>query len=66
MAVDLDPQRLKLACQLGADDGLNARDLDVASEVLRMTRGRGADVAAEVVGNTRYLARLARARRRAP
>ena len=26
IAVDLDPQRLKLACQLGADEGLDARD----------------------------------------
>jgi L-iditol 2-dehydrogenase len=52
IAVDLDPQRLKLACELGADEGLNARDLDVVAEVMRITGDRGADVAAEVVGNS--------------
>jgi L-iditol 2-dehydrogenase len=52
IAVDIDPRRLELACRLGADQGLNATTVDAATEVLRITDGRGADVAAEVVGNT--------------
>jgi L-iditol 2-dehydrogenase len=51
IAVDIDPRRLELAWELGADEGLNAKQVDVAAEVLRITGGRGADVAAEVVGN---------------
>ncbi len=52
LAVDLDPQRLDLACRLGADEAIQAGTLDVASEVLRRTQGHGADVALEVVGQT--------------
>jgi L-iditol 2-dehydrogenase len=52
IAVDVAPHRLQLACELGADEGLNAGEVDAAAEVLRLTGGRGADVAAEVVGNS--------------
>ena len=50
LAVDLDPQRLALARQLGADEGLDPTAVDVAAEVQRRTAGRGADLAFEVVG----------------
>jgi len=50
LAVDLDPRRLDLACQLGAKEALRADVVDVPQEVLRRTEGRGADVAMEVVG----------------
>jgi L-iditol 2-dehydrogenase len=50
VGVDLDPARLDLACELGADVGLKPDAVDVAAEVLALTEGRGADVAFEVVG----------------
>lgn len=50
IAVDVDPDRLALACKLGADEGLRADQTDVAEEVRRRTAGRGADLAVEVVG----------------
>ena len=49
-AVDIDPRRLELAKQLGADDAFSPNDTDVATEVMQRTGGRGADVAMEAVG----------------
>lgn len=50
IAVDLDPGRLELARDLGADLGLNPETDEVQAEVLAGTSGRGADLAFEVVG----------------
>jgi len=50
IAVDLEPQKLKLALTLGADVGLKADECDVVEEVRSHTQGRGADVALEVIG----------------
>jgi L-iditol 2-dehydrogenase len=50
IGVDLDPARLALACELGADVGLKSDDVDVVARVLALTEQRGADVAFEVVG----------------
>lgn len=52
IAVDLDQRRLDKARQLGADATLKADAVDVPAEVRRLTGGRGADVAIEVVGAT--------------
>jgi L-iditol 2-dehydrogenase len=52
LAVDIDDFKLNLACELGAEEGLNSRQVDVAAEVAARTGGRGADVALEVVGAT--------------
>jgi L-iditol 2-dehydrogenase len=52
VAVDLEPQKLKLALALGADVSLNAGDCNVPEEVRNYTDGRGADVAIEAVGLT--------------
>lgn len=52
MAVDIDDSKLKMACELGADEGLNPRNCDVPAEVAARTGGRGADIAMEVVGAT--------------
>ena len=52
IAVDLNDKRLSVAKELGADHGLRADQVDVPSEVAKLTRGRGADVAMEVVGAT--------------
>lgn len=52
IAVDLEPTRLALARELGATDTVqsDAAQTDVAAEVARLTDGRGADLAFEVVG----------------
>lgn len=52
IAVDLEQNKLDLALELGADFGLLADQTDVPEEVRKMTNGRGADIAVEVVGNT--------------
>ena len=50
IAVDIEPEKLALARRLGADETIDASDADAAAEVLRLTGGRGADAAFEVVG----------------
>jgi L-iditol 2-dehydrogenase len=50
IAVDLEPQRLELARQLGADMGLNPAADEVVSMIKKMTGRRGADVAFDAVG----------------
>jgi L-iditol 2-dehydrogenase len=50
IAVDLDPSRLALAGELGADVVLNSATDDVEREVRARTSGRGAPLAFEVVG----------------
>lgn len=50
VAIDLEPRRLALARELGATDTLQSDRCDVAAEVERLTNGRGADLAFEVVG----------------
>jgi len=52
IAVDLANNKLELAQELGADHGLNPQEVNVPEEVLKLTGGRGADVAVEVVGAT--------------
>lgn len=50
IAVDLDANRLAMAKQLGADEGLIADTDDVVSAVHAQTGGRGAALAFEAVG----------------
>jgi L-iditol 2-dehydrogenase len=50
VAVDLVDSRLALARELGATHTLRSDGTNVAGEVARMTDGRGADLAFEVVG----------------
>ena len=50
IAADLVQSRLNLAKELGATDTLLSSEVDVPAEVLKMTDGKGADVAMEVVG----------------
>lgn len=52
IAVDLAENRLALARELGATDTLKSDACDVAAEIARLTEGRGADAAFEVVGFT--------------
>ena len=55
IAVDIDDFKLERAKELGANVGLNSRNVDVAAEVAALTEGRGADIAVEVVGATASL-----------
>lgn len=50
-AVDLDPYRLKLAKELGADYALNSEAGDVAEQVLDLTGGLGVHSVCEFTGN---------------
>jgi len=52
IAVDLDQNRLDLACRLGEVAGLKSDNSDVVQEVLKLTGNRGADIAFEAVGIT--------------
>ena len=52
IAVDLNEKRLAVAKELGADHVLHAGQVDVPAEVSKLSGGRGADVAMEVVGAT--------------
>lgn len=49
-AVDSNPVRLAWAKKMGADVTLNFRDVDPVAEILRLTGGRGVDVAIEALG----------------
>ena len=51
IVADLDDGRLKLAKELGATMTLNPNKVNVAAEVMKITGGRGVDVAIEVVGH---------------
>ncbi len=55
IAVDLDSEKLELAIKLGATNTIHATEQDVVSEVKKLTSGRGADVAVEVVGATKTI-----------
>ncbi|MCD6394044.1 MAG: galactitol-1-phosphate 5-dehydrogenase [Planctomycetes bacterium] len=50
VAVDIDQDRLDMACTFGADIALRSDLCDVPSEVLKHTDGLGANVAFEAVG----------------
>lgn len=50
IAVDGNDHRLEMARKMGADVTLNFRDVDVVSEVHKLTGGRGADSAIEALG----------------
>ena len=50
IVVDVAPYRLEFARELGMDAALNAAQVDVPAEVMRLT-GLGADVVVDAVGN---------------
>jgi threonine dehydrogenase-like Zn-dependent dehydrogenase len=51
IVADLDDNRLSLAKELGATKTLNPSWVNVVAEVMKITGGRGVDVAIEVVGH---------------
>ena len=52
IAVDVQPDKLAVARELGATHTLNAREVDPVQAVLDLTHGQGVDVAVEAVGGT--------------
>jgi len=52
IAVDLQPERLELAKDLGASETLDPSEGNVVEQVYNLTENRGADVAFEAVGIT--------------
>ncbi len=50
IGIDSDPVRLAMAKRMGADVALDFTKVDVFEEVMRLTRGIGADVAIEALG----------------
>ena len=52
IAVDLDQSRLDMAKKFGADHTINSKDADIVEQIKKLTHGRGADMAVEVVGIT--------------
>lgn len=55
IAVDINPNRLEKAKKAGADHTLLATACNVPEEVRKLTGGRGADIALEVVGTTQTI-----------
>lgn len=51
VAIDLSPHRLEIARKCGADLVLNPREVDVVSEIKKMTGGYGCDVYIEATGH---------------
>jgi threonine dehydrogenase-like Zn-dependent dehydrogenase len=56
IALDLQPSRLAVAKKAGADLVLNPREVDVVSEVKKLTGGYGCDVYIEATGHTASVA----------
>jgi threonine dehydrogenase-like Zn-dependent dehydrogenase len=50
IGVDRLPDRLQIARQMGADHTVDSSQLDPVAEILRLTAGRGVDVAIEALG----------------
>ena len=50
IGVDRLPDRLQMALQLGADHAIDSSQVDPVAEILRLTGGRGVDVAIEALG----------------
>lgn len=52
IAVDVEPTKLEIARQLGADHTINATEVDPVEAINELTQGEGVDVAVEAVGGT--------------
>lgn len=50
IVVDAVPERLEMARRMGADVAVNFRNTDPVDEIMRLTGGRGVDVAIEALG----------------
>lgn len=52
LVADLDQTRLRLAKQVGAEEVMHLSGPSLATEVMRLTRGQGVDLALEAVGRS--------------
>jgi alcohol dehydrogenase len=50
IAVESDPVRIRMARRMGADIVVNQNEVDVVTEIRKLTGGRGVDVAIEALG----------------
>jgi alcohol dehydrogenase len=50
IAVESDPVRSRMSRKMGADIVLNQNEVDVVAEIMRLTGGKGVDVAIEALG----------------
>jgi threonine dehydrogenase-like Zn-dependent dehydrogenase len=55
IAVDINDHKLKLAKELGADFTINSRREDPVAQIRKLTVGRDADVAFEMVGDKQVM-----------
>ena len=53
---DIDPSRLALAREMGADDAIHASCAELVAQVQRLTGGKGVDVVFEAVGRNQTVA----------
>jgi L-iditol 2-dehydrogenase len=53
---DVDPTRLSLATQVGADKTLHASGAELLAEIYKLTGGRGVDIVYEAVGRSETIA----------
>jgi L-iditol 2-dehydrogenase len=56
LIADVDATRLNLATQIGAEEILHSSGAELVAEVLRLTNGRGVDLAFEAVGRNETVA----------
>lgn len=64
VAVDVVPQKLRLAEQFGATDVVNGKDGDPVDAIRELTAGLGVDVAFEVIGSPAVIAQAFQAVKR--
>jgi 2-desacetyl-2-hydroxyethyl bacteriochlorophyllide A dehydrogenase len=55
IALDIDEKKLALAAQFGADITINSGEDNIAEQILKNTKNRGADLAFEAVGITKTI-----------
>jgi len=64
IGVDITNERLDLAKKMGTDIVLNAKEVDVVTEVDRITKGFGTDIVVELTGNKAVVNEAAKTLRR--
>jgi threonine dehydrogenase-like Zn-dependent dehydrogenase len=64
ISVDIVPERLEFARQLGADETVNANEEDPVAAIFRLTKGEGVDLAVEYVGQESTIIQAIRSTRK--
>jgi aryl-alcohol dehydrogenase len=55
IAVDIVPERLELALEIGATHVINSKDVDLTAEIMRLTDGKGADYVVDTTARPELL-----------